>query len=81
MALNRYIENRFDKDVWKDLKQFSHEREVFEADKTAFTTYAEKERLYLNAFSSELEDKLKAIETREKNMVDKEEKMQKQKEE
>jgi DNA repair exonuclease SbcCD ATPase subunit len=79
--LNKYIENRLNEDIRRDMEQLKYEQEVFTAEKTAFSKDAEEQRSHLKALSSEVDQKQKAVEIRENNVSEREEKIQKREDE
>jgi hypothetical protein len=75
--LHNIIDNRLDEDVGRDQEKLRHEREMFDAEKTRFAVYEVGQRSNLNALFFEGDERIKAVEMREKYLAEREEEEQK----
>jgi hypothetical protein len=77
LNLHNYIDNRLDEDVRRDQEKLRHEREMFDAKKTRFAISEVGQRSNLNALFFEGDERIKAVEIREKYLAEREEEEQK----
>jgi len=81
LRLQNYIENQLEKTVGRNLEDLKNERDMLIVKKTFIETNLENQRLDLNVKSSEEEQKQKALDMREKQLIEWKEKLQKWEEE